>query len=43
VEAATDLGAARHEVSAVQRYDTVPLLSRKVLWPLVWPSSLIVI
>jgi hypothetical protein len=40
VEAATDLGAARHEVSAIQHYDFDLLLYRKVFRPLVRPLSL---
>ena len=42
VEAATNLGAARLEVSAAQHYDTDLLLCRKVFRPLVRPSLLIV-
>ena len=43
MEAATDLGAARHEVSALQHYDLDLLLHRKVLRPFVRPTPLIVI
>ena len=41
MEAATDLGGARNEVSALQHYDLDLLLYRKVLRPFVWPASLI--
>jgi hypothetical protein len=43
VEAATDLGAARHEVPAVQHHDPDLFLYRKVLRPFVWPAPLIVL
>ena len=41
MEAATDLGAKRHEVSPVQHYDFDLLLYRKVLRPFVRPAQLI--
>jgi hypothetical protein len=34
---------ARHEVSAIQHYDVDLLLYRESFWPLVRPSSLIVL
>jgi hypothetical protein len=40
VEATTDLGAARHEVSAIQHHDSGLLLYRKVFRPSVRPKSL---
>ena len=40
MEAATDLGAAGFEVSAIQHYDLDLLLHRKVLRPLVRPATL---
>lgn len=43
MEAATDLGAARDEVPAVQHHDPDLLLYRKVFRPFVWPASLIVV
>ena len=43
VEAATDLGAARDEVPAVQHHDLDLLLYREVFRPFVWPASLIVV
>ena len=43
VEAATDLGAARDEVPAVQHHDPDLLLYRKVFGSFVWPASLIVV
>ena len=43
VEAATDLGAARDEVPAVQHHDLDLLLYRKILRPFVRPASLIVV
>jgi hypothetical protein len=43
VEATTNLGAARNEVSAVQHHDADLLLYRKVLRPVVGPKSLIVL
>ena len=43
VEAAADLGAARHEISAIQHYDADLLLYRKVFRSLVRPLSLIVV
>ncbi len=47
MEAATDLGAARDEVPAVQHYDSDLFLYRKVprpfVRPLIWPASLIVV
>ena len=43
VEAATDLGATRDEVPAVQHHDPDLLLYREVFRPFVWPGSLIVV
>jgi len=43
VEAATDLGAARDEVPAVQHHDSDLLLSRKVFRSFVSPLLLIVV
>ena len=43
MEAATDLGAARDEVSAVQHHDPDLLLYRKVLRPFVSAAPLIVV
>jgi hypothetical protein len=40
VETATDLGAARDEVPALQHHDPDLLLYRKVFRPFVWPASL---
>ena len=40
METATDLGAARDEVPALQHHDPDLLLYRKVFRPFVWPASL---
>ena len=43
MEAGTDLGAAGHEVSAVQHHDIDLLFQREVFRPFVRPASLIVL
>jgi hypothetical protein len=42
-ETATDLGAAKDEVLAVQHHDPNLLLYREIFRPFVWPASLIVV